>query len=70
MKTMCHEKEYLVPEVEVLEIKAESGFAADNVKINGVSKKANGGTLTVLQGNMSLSLTFTDGTSQAFTYTF
>jgi len=28
MKTVHHEKEYLVPEVEVLEIEAEHGFAA------------------------------------------
>lgn len=45
-------------------------FFADSVKIDGVSKKVSSGTMLVLQGKMSLSLTFTDDTTQAFTYTF
>lgn len=28
MKTKCHEKEYLVPEVLMVEVVAEHGFAA------------------------------------------
>ncbi len=48
----------------------ESYFHADKVIVNGVSKKVADGKLLVLNGEMTLDLTFDDSTTQRFLYTF
>ena len=44
-------------------------FHAKNVKINGESKTVSGGTMIVLNGELSLTLTFSDSTEQKFVCT-
>lgn len=45
-------------------------FHADSVKIDGISKTVTDGTMTVLQGKMSLTLQFADSKEHTFVYTF
>ena len=44
-------------------------FHAKNVKVNGESKTVSGGTMIVLNGELSLTLTFSDDTEQKFVCT-